>query len=387
VPNPTSAVECISPAFTRTKQLLFEPFRFGFWARLAVVALITGEAGGGGSGGGRLPNLKQNRDGDSHLGHLLLTNWSGKWHGAGSLFSESGWEQIQPYTGWILLGAALLLALLFLWVYSDCVYRFILLDAVLTGQCRLREGWRRWRGAGRRYLLWVVGFGLAAFALVLLAAGLPVLLAYRAGWFVRPEAHLATLIGGGIFLALVVIGLVAVLAIIDMLGRDFLVPVLAFEEVGALDGWRRLLAMMNVEKLAYGLYVLMKIALAMGGAIVFTIVNLVVLLILLIPLALLGVMGYLIGRSAGVSWDNISVILLLAAFALLAFAGLLYVVGFVYAPGLVFFQSYTLEFFAPRYGPLGSKLLPTTPPRPPPAPPIVPKPPSAPLVPGNPFHT
>jgi len=176
-----------------------------------------------------------------------------------------------------------------------------------------------------------------------------------------------------------------VLAIIDMLGRDFLVPIMAFEEVGAVDGWRRLLAMMHGEKLAYGFYVLMKIALAMGGAIIFTVVNLVVILILLIPLALLGVMGYLIGRSAGVGWDNISVILLLAAFALLVFAGLLYVVGFVYAPGLVFFQSYTLEFFAPRYEPLGSKLLPTSPPRLPPAPPIVPTPPLVPIVPGDAF--
>jgi hypothetical protein len=386
VPNPTSAVECISPAFARTKQLLFEPFRFGFWARLAVVALITGEAGGGGSSGGRLPNLSQNRDGDNHLGNLWLAHWSSNWHGAGRHFSESGWEQIQPYIGWMILGAALLLGLLFLWVYSDCVYRFILLDAVLTGQCRLREGWRQWREAGRRYLLWVVAFGLAAFALVVVVAGVPVLFAYRAGWFVKPEDHLGGLIGGGILLALVVIGLVAVLAIIDMLGRDFLVPVMAFDEVGAVDGWRRLLAMISGEKLAYGLYVLMKIALAMGGAIIFTIVNLIVILILLIPLALLGVMGYLIGRSAGVSWDNISVILLLTSFALLAFAGLLYVVGFVYSPGLVFFQSYTLEFFGPRYGPLGSKLLPTTSPRPPLAPPMVPTPPSAPLVPGDPFH-
>ena len=385
MPNPTSAVECISPAFARTKQLLFKPFRFGFWARLAVVALITGEAGSCGSGGGRLPNLNQNRDGDNHLGNLWLTHWSGYWHGAGHLFSESGWEQIQPYIGWIMVGAALLLALLFLWIYSDCVYRFILLNAVVTGQCRLREGWRRWREAGRRYMLWVVAYGLAAFALVVVVAGVPVLLAYRAGWFVKPEDHLGSLIGGGILLVLAVIGLVAVLAIIDMLGRDFLVPIMAFEEVGAVDGWRRLLAMMHGEKLAYGFYVLMKIALAMGGAIIFTVVNLVVILILLIPLALLGVMGYLIGRSAGVGWDNISVILLLAAFALLVFAGLLYVVGFVYAPGLVFFQSYTLEFFAPRYEPLGSKLLPTSPPRLPPAPPIVPTPPLVPIVPGDAF--
>jgi hypothetical protein len=198
------------------------------------------------------------------------------------------------------------------------------------------------------------------------------LLAYRAGWFQHPDQNLGVLIGGGILLVLVMILLVAVLAVIDMLGRDFLVPVMAFEELGAMDGWRRVLAIMAAEKLAYAGYVLMKIVLAMGGAIIFTILNLIVVLILLFPLALLGVIGFLIGRSAGVSWDNTSVVLLLAAFALLALAGLLCAVGFVYAPGLVFFQSYTLEFFAPRYGPLGSRMFPPSPPMTPPTPAIPP---------------
>ncbi len=357
--------------------MLFRPFRFGFWARLAVVALITGEAGGGGGGGGSLPNLNTNRGGDNHWGNY----WSDRWAGAAHLVSAPRWEEIQSYIGWIAVCVALVLAVLLLWIYSDCVYRFILLDAVVSGHCRLREGWRRWREAGRRYFVWVVAFGLGSFVLVGVVAGVPVLLAYRAGWFEKPDQNLGVLIGGGILLALVVILLVAVLAIIDMLGRDFLVPVMAFEEVGAMDGWRRVLAMMDVEKLAYAGYVLMKIVLAMGGAIIFTIINLIVILILLIPLGLLGVIGFLIGRSAGVSWDNTSVVLLLAAFALLALAGLLYVVGFVYAPGLVFFQSYTLEFFAPRYGPLGSKMFPPSPPMMPPTPPI---PPEEPLPPPEP---
>jgi hypothetical protein len=357
--------------------MLFRPFRFAFWARLAVVALVTGEAGGGGGGGGSLPNLNTNRGGDNHWAN----HWSNRWAGAAHLFSTPRWEEIQPYIGWIAMCVALLLALLLLWIYSDCVYRFILLDAVVSGQCRLREGWRRWREAGRRYFVWVVAFGLGSFVLVGLVAGVPVLLAYRAGWFEHPDQNLGVLISGGILLVLVMIFLVAVLAIIDMLGRDFLVPVMAFEEVGAMDGWRRVLAMMGVEKLAYAGYVLMKIVLAMGGAIIFTIINLIVILILLIPLGLVGVIGFLIGRSAGVSWDNTSVVLLLAAFALLALAGLLYVVGFVYAPGLVFFQSYTLEFFAPRYGPLGSKMFPPSPPIMPPTPPI---PPGEPLPPPEP---
>ena len=347
--NRGSAVESISLALARTKQMLFYPFRFGLWARLAVVALITGEAGGGGTGGGSIPNFNPNRGqgGDNH------------WAGAAHLFSVPGWEQIQPYTGWIVVGVVLALAVMFLWIYSDCVYRFILLDAVVSGQCRLRGGWRRWRAAGRRYFLWVVAYGFGAFAVVGLVAGVPVLLAYRAGWFEHPDQNVGALIGGGILLALLVIALVAVLAIIDMLGRDFLVPVMAFEEVGALEGWEHLLAMMGAEKSAYAVYVLMKIVLAMAAAIIFAILNLIVILVLLIPLGLLGLAGYLIGSGLGITW-NISTELLVAAVGLLAIAGILYVVGFVYAPALVFFQSYTVEFFAPRYGPLGSKIPPAS---------------------------
>jgi hypothetical protein len=371
-------VESISPALARTKKLLFQPFRFGLWARLAVVALITGEAGGGGSGGGSLPNLNthQGQGGDNHLGNY--------WTVAARLISVPGWDQIQPYIGWIVAGVVLVLAVMLLWIYSDCVYRFILLDAVVSGQCRLREGWRRWRAAGRWYFLWVIGFGFGSLVLVGVVAGIPIFLAYRARWFEHPDQNLGVLIGGGILLALVVIALVAVLAIIEMLGRDFLVPVMAFEDVGAMDGWERLLAMMGAEKSAYVVYVLMKIVLAMGGAIIFTILNLIVILVLLIPLALLGLAGYLIGSGLGITW-NISTELLMAGVGLLVIAGILYVVGFVYAPGLVFFQSYTVEFFAPRYGPLGSKMLPPSPAGPPLTPSLGPMPPIAPPVPGDAF--
>jgi hypothetical protein len=365
VPNRASAVESISPAFARTKQLLFRPFRFWLWARLAVVALITGEAGGVG-GGSSIPNLNNNRGGEDQF------------VAAAHFFSEPGWDQIQPYMGWIVMGVVLALAVLLLWIYSDCIYRFILLDAVVSGQCRLREGWRRWREAGRRYFVWVIAFGFGAFAVVAVVAGIPALLAYRAGWFEKPEENLGALIGGGILLALVVIAMVAVFAIIDMMGRDFLVPVIAFDDVGAMEGWKRLLAIMGAEKSAYAVYVLMKIVLAMGSAIIFAIINLIVILILLIPLGLLGLAAYFIGSGLGISWD-LSTELLVAALGLLAFAGILYVVGFVYTPGLVFFQSYTLEFFAPRYGPLGNKMFPPSPAATPPMPR------SATSVPGNPF--
>jgi hypothetical protein len=367
VPDHISAVESISPAFARTKQMLFRPFRFGLWARLAVVSLITGEMG---SGGGSSANFNGGQGG------------SRRWTVVAHLLSEPRWEQIQPYLFWIVLGVCVGLALLLLWVYSDCVFRFILFDSVLTGQCRLRESWRRWREAGRRYFLWVIAFGVSALVLVGLVVGVPVLLAFRAGWFEKSSQHLGALIGGGVLLVLVFFVLVVVLAIIDLLSRDFLIPVMALEEVGPLDGWNRLLDLMAADKLAYAGYVLMKIVLAVGSAIIFTIVNLIVILVLLIPLGLLGIAGYFIGKGAGLTWD-LSTILFVAGVGMLGLAGILYALGFVYAPGLVFFQSYTLEFFASRYGPLASKMFPPKPPVTPSLPPIVPGTAIPPLAPGG----
>lgn len=365
-----SAVDSISPAFARTKRLLFGPIRFGLWARLAVVALVTGEAGGGGGGGASLPNLNQNRGGENH------------WVSAVRLLSEPDWDQIRPYISWIVLGAAVVLALMLLWIYSDCIYRFILLESVITGQCRLREGWRRWREAGRRYMLWVIGYAISSVMMLGLVIGVPVWLAYSADWFEKPDDHLGALIGGGILLGLLFLALAALLAIIDLLARDFLIPVMAFENVGVEDGWRRLLGIMDTEKMAFGGYVLMKIVLAMGSAIIFTIVNLIVFLVLLIPLVVLGVAAFFIGKGAGMSWDA-PAILLMAGLGMLALAGILYVMGFVYAPGLVFFQSYTLEFFATRYAPLASRMSPSIPPV---TPPITQLPPADPLAPPEPFR-
>lgn len=347
--------------------MLFHPFRFGLWARLAVVSLVTGEVGGGG-GGSSFWNFNSGQGGGQ------------RWSAVARLFSESGWEQTQPYIGWLALCVGLALALLLLWIYSDCVYRFILLDSVLTGQCRLREGWRRWREAGRRYLLWVIAFGFSALGLIGIVVGVPLLLAFRAGWFEKSEDHFGALLGGGMLLALVVIVLIVVLATIDLLARDFLVPVMALERVGAMDGWRRLGAMLGEEKLAYAGYVLMKIVLAVGGAIIFTIINIIVILVALIPLVVLGIAGFFVGKGAGFTWD-VSAVLLIAAFALLAIAGILYVMGFVYAPGLVFFQSYALEFFASRYGPLANRMFPSAPPA---TPPIAPLAPLEPLLPPEP---
>ncbi len=335
--------------------MLFRPFRFGLWARLAVVSVVTGElaTGGAGSSGWNLP---------SHQGGQ-------RWPGGLGLVAQPGWEWVRDYLHWIALGGAVLFALLLLWIYVECIYRFILFDAVLNDQCRLREGWRRWRERGRRYFRWLIGFSLVALVALALLIGLPIYLAWRGGWFHQSDQHFGALLGGGMLLFPLAVVLVLAIAIVELLAKAFLLPVMALEDVGALDAWRRLLPIVRAEKGAFAGYVLMKVVLAVGSAILFGIVNFSAILALLIPLGLVGIVAFLIAQAAGLSW-NLSTMLIAVALGLLVLAGVFYVIGFVYAPGLVFFQSYTLQFFGSRYPPLAGRMFPAEPPpasAPPPA--------------------
>ena len=61
-------------------------------------------------------------------------------------------------------------------IYISCVFRFILLDAVLWNRCNLGEGWRRWQQQGSSFFLWVIGFGLAMLAGLALLVGGPIYL-------------------------------------------------------------------------------------------------------------------------------------------------------------------------------------------------------------------
>ena len=60
---------------------------------------------------------------------------------------------------------------------------------------------------------------------------------------------------------------------------------MALEGIGAIEGWRRLWAMMEQEKGGYAIYALMKVALAIGAGIVVGIASFMLIMALAIPAA------------------------------------------------------------------------------------------------------
>ena len=359
MPPPLSAVGAISPALEQTKRRLFQPFRFGFWARLGMVSLVTGEFAGGGWGGASGFNIPTpDREEDGELGFALLTP------------PDPVWQRIEEFLPWILVGVVAMVALGLAAIYIASVFRFVLCDAVLRDRCQLREGWRRWQKQGSGFFLWWVGLGLAMLAGMAVLVGGPVYLAWMAGIFRQPNEHVGLLVLGGLALFFLLFGFFLLGALVFFLSKDFVLPLMALEDLGVGDAWRRLIPMMGAEKAAYGGYLLMKIVLAVGSSMLFGIINLFVLLGTLIPLGIAGVVLVLAGKAAGLTW---SVYTIGTAIVLLAVAvsAILYAMAFASAPAMFFFQSYALHFLGSRYPALDALLsppAPAIPPAPAPAP-------------------
>lgn len=332
MPGPLSAVDSVSPAFADTKRILFAPWSFALWCRMAILGLLTGEFASGGWTGGNTQIPRSN----SHFSARLV--------GLGGI---DGVEQsLRENWAWIALCLALLVLLFFIAEYLASVSRFVLLDSVITGKCELRQSWKKWKSKGLQYFAWDVGFAFCCIVALLLLLGVPLWTAVKK----LPSSgtpNIAALLAGGAAIFLVVGFFLLVVAVIDLLARDFLVPIMAVENRRVWSGWRRLLPMLSAEKLAYTGYILMKAVLAVGSAIFFGIIDLIALLLLLIPVGLVGVLAYFALRGADLSW-NFATVSATVVVAALVVALIMWMFAFLYSPALVFFQSYALRFLASR---------------------------------------
>ena len=364
---PLSAVDCVQPAIQHTRDQLFSRFRFGQWSRLALVGILAAEihVGGCNFGGFNLPITKP-RPRQEFLPTL-----------------PSGLPHIDPariaqFAG--LIGVILLLgAILFLvFLYINSVFRFILFDSVLRKDCSISQGWTRWHPSGRRFFLWQLVFQIALGLFFLVLVGIPLAIVAAAGGLSHPLNHPGSMLGAIILLVgLVIVGMLAALAV-QVLAKDFMVPIMALEGLDFADAWSRLLAMIRLEPGRYAVYLLLKLALAIAAAILFGIIAIIPLLAIVVPVVLL-----VVGASlAGMAW-NVTTISLAVIFGTALLLFLIYLMAWVSVPATVFFPAYAIHFFASRYPNLNALLnpapvppaaVPSALPETPPAPPATPSP-------------
>jgi hypothetical protein len=343
---PISATDTITLAFRHTKRQLIEPFRFGQWTRLALVGLLAGEMGS--NSGINVPSSFPHQSGSSRH------------------FVQDVLPKIDPVLLASLITILVIAALAFgiLMMYISSVMRFILFDSILAKECRIRQRWERRQGPGWRLFLWQLGFTAVTLLAMAILFGIPASIAYSLGWFTSPHNHLVGLIVGGIILFFVLVIFFVAVALVHVFTKDFVVPQMALEGIGAVEGWRRLLQMMETEKGGYAGYIGMKIVLAIGAGIVIGIASIAVVFLLLIPVIALGVGAVIAGKAAGLTWDALT-ITLAVVFGIILFALLMYLMALIAVPAIVFFPAYSIYFFAARYRPLSLVLYPPPPQAPP----------------------
>ncbi len=364
---PVSAVDCVQPALQHTREQLFTRFRFGQWSRLALVGILAAELHVGGCNFGnfggnwpRLPNKNQNGILQSSLpagfprfnpGHIP--------------------EHLGQFFGLIVVGIFAVVVLAFVLLYISSVFRFILFDSVLQRKCSIGEGWRKWRRAGGRFFLWQIVFLISTWLLLAVLIGLPLALAFAAGWMTNLREHIGRLIVGVVLLVGLFVVFALAAAVVQVLARDFLVPLMALEDVDFADGWHRLLALIRPEKGRFAVYLLLKLVLSIAAAILFGIIALIPGLFVFVPAAAVVVAG----RAAGMGW-NVTTISLAVIFGTLLLLLLIYLIALVSVPATVFFPAYAMHFFAARYLNLDALLNPALP--------ISPPAPELPLIPESP---
>ena len=332
-----TAVDSITPALEHTKQQLFKPFNIGQWTKLAFVGLLAGELGSNGCN-------RSNFQAPSHPG-------------GGPHFPASIGIDHALLIALIVTGIIAAVAIGIILMYVGSVMRFVLFDSIITRQCHIRWGWNRRLGPGWRYFAWKLLYALISLAGIAVLVGMPLALAFAKGWLRAPKEHLPPLIFSGaiVFMVLLIFGVAT--AVILVLTKDFVVPQMALEDIGVMEGWRRLWLMMQREMGAYAAYLVMKIVLAIVAGIVIGIATLIVGVIFVVPTAGLSILAVLTGKSAGLTW-NAETIALAAVIACILLAIFLYLVSLVSVPAIVFFPAYSIYFFAGRYPRLAAALYP-----------------------------
>jgi len=352
---PKSAVDVISTAFAHTADQLAEPFHFGQWARLALLALATGELSSG-SGCG---NVLRSFPSQIHRPSNNFVDPRDLLHG------------IDPALIATLLMVVLAggLVLLLVWIYIASITRFMLFDAVLRKHCDpLGTGWQRWQRPGLSYFGWQLALSILSLtvaAVLFLPALLPILATLKNHRQPGPEILLALIPMAFLF------GVFAlVVTLINVLAKDFVVPLMAVEDMGVIDAWRRLLALMKGEPLSYAGYIGMKIVLAIGASVVFGILSAIAALFLIIPVGVVVAGVVIVGKAGGLSLNAFTITAAIVA-AVIVIAVMSYLVAFVCVPVAVFFPAYAMYFFAERFPALHARLYPPAP-APPPLPPQMP---------------
>jgi hypothetical protein len=344
--NRLSAIDAIGPAFTRVGTMLFSSFRLRTWLKMGFIGwlgggLVTASSGGNlRFRGGFPPQFPKGRFPEGwDLSRVLST------------------IHLADYIDKIVIALAIGVVLGLVFQYLFCRFRFILFDSIVSGEAVIGRGWRNYASQANRYFGFWLAFRLVSWAVVVVIVGLPLWHAYQNGLF-SGDNSLSAFFGVIASIALSALAAAVVLAVISTLMKDFVMPVLALDDLPLGDAFSAVWRVVVSEPGAWAAYMGMKLVCAVGAAIALTIAMVIALLpaivVIGIPVGLVILVGVLVFKTLSAA---VGIIICIAG-GLLAAAGFLCVFMILSAPISVFFASYAFYFFGGRYPKLAALLWP-----------------------------
>ncbi len=342
--NRLSAIDAFGPATSRVSDMLFKPFRLGTWIKMGFIGML----------GGGLATFNMN-----FRGPMVPSRPAGNFPNDPFYEIQRAMRSIHlaDYAHLIMIGVAVGIAIALVFLYLFCRFRFVLFDSVISGKPTVGRGWRQYASQANRYFGFWLAFRLLTLIAIFYIVGVPLWHAYKSGVF-GEDNSVVTLFQIFASIAVKAIAVGAVFGIVSTLMKDFIMPIMALDDLLIGDAWSSLWKVIASEPAAWLGYLGMKVVFSIGAnfalAIAGAIAAVPAFLIIGIPVAVLAVPG-VIALKAG---TTIAAAVLLALAAVLAAAGFCCFYMILIAPFTVFFPAYAFYFFGGRYPKLGALLWP-----------------------------
>jgi len=367
-----SPLDALGPAFRRTREVMAQPFRLGFFLKIALIAALTQPAFYSASisypvNGVQFAALR----GLGHRSTHGLPSYGSDFTAGHGLAEQGihgqGLAGLAAFGIVALAGFAVVGVLVWIGIaYLYCRLRFTLFDLVVYKRGRVRQAWSGYGRQAWRYfgLQLLVGMAFVVVSLIVIGPSLVNFIhtigsMAKAGAKAGPDLDPFALLGSMLPFLLSIFLVAALWAVVDSLMQDFLLPPMAVEDAPLEFAFGRFFRLLKTDFGSMAIYVLLRFAVGIGLS--WILMLLVFVALVLAGLAIFGV-GFVLYHLLWASLVGQVVFVALAIMVgVVAIAIYLMAIVSVYGISAVFKQSYAAYFFGGRYPELGNRLEPPAP--------------------------
>ncbi|MHC9540980.1 MAG: hypothetical protein AB9903_15885 [Vulcanimicrobiota bacterium] len=355
--NPS--VDALSSAYYHTRRILFCPFEPRKYLKFALIYLLAGGAQGGPRGSYQFPLPKHHEHSGmengtasaaqncfAHAQSFIKTSGSGDYLQGFLAFVQNWKNRIDSIlhshdTGFMAICVLLTLGavvLSFGLIYVISVFQFIFLDSIVSNKVSIRDHWRKHKGLGFSYMMWmlvIIGIMLAVMA----ACFLPLCLNAPSTGGISSGAFM----GSFCVVMLVAGALIILLAIVAGFTVNLAVPVMFIRNISILPAWSEVLRLARSNIGEFLLYCVIQVGIAVAFCIAAFIVAILVMLVTGVLFGVPALIVYLIIKSA-IAAASTAIIVLAGIWIALAIIFFISLATAAMLPAGVFLKSYNLCF-------------------------------------------